>query len=189
MNKNSFHCKKNIGDVSTVNAIEKFSELKGSIGIAHTRWATHGGVTKKNAHPHISNDNNFAIVHNGIITNYQSIREELQKKKIHFVSQTDTEIFVNLVQDFFQHYHDVEKSFLAAVKKLQGSYAIAMVSLYAPDIVYAVKKESPLIIGIGKEENYIASDINAFVKYTKKAVFIDDGEYVILTKDNYQIKK
>ena len=181
--------KKNVGEVKQVNQKEKFSQLQGNIGIAHTRWATHGGVTQKNAHPHFSNNGKFAIVHNGIIANYANLRETLQKKKYTFHSNTDTEVIVNLVQELYQEDSSLEDAFIAAIRKLEGSFAIVLFSTYEPQKLYAVKKDSPLIIGLGDKKNFIASDANAFISESRKALYLEDSEYAILSKEEVEIKK
>jgi len=180
--------KKNTGNVDEVNEKENFFEMKGQIGIAHTRWATNGAVTLENSHPHFSNDNSFVIVHNGIFSNYQKLKKELSDKGYNFLSNTDTEIFSNLIQDEYLKTKDVEKAFRDAIKKLEGSFAIAMLSKYTPDKIYAVKKDSPLVIGISDGANYISSDINAFISETKETVILKDFEYVILSKNDFIVK-
>ena len=188
-NGKTLKLKKDVGEVEKVNQKEKFSQLQGNIGIAHTRWATHGGVTPKNAHPHFSNSGKFAIVHNGIIANYSQLREELYKKKYNFVSNTDTEVVVNLVEELYKKKQSLENAFLEAIKKLEGSFAIVLFSTYEPQKLYAIKKDSPLIIGLGKEKNFVASDANAFISESRQVLYLDDFEYAILSKDEVEIKK
>ncbi|OGW03334.1 MAG: glutamine--fructose-6-phosphate aminotransferase [Nitrospinae bacterium RIFCSPLOWO2_01_FULL_39_10] len=188
--------RKNIGSVDEVNERERLSEPDGKLGIAHTRWATHGGVTKENTHPHLSCKGDFALVHNGIISNYQELKKELIKEGHKFHSETDTEVIVHLVEKYFapsknsvRHAHDaVEKAFIKAIKRLEGTYAVAMVTIHEKDKIFCAKKESPLVIGIGGDTNYIGSDFNAFIDYTKNAVVLDDDEYAIVSKDRYFIK-
>ena len=188
--------RKNIGSVDEVNERERLSEPDGKLGIAHTRWATHGGVTKENTHPHLSCKGDFALVHNGIISNYQELKKELIKEGHKFHSETDTEVIVHLVEKYFKlskdsvrHAHDaVEKAFIKAIKRLEGTYAVAMVTIHEKDKIFCAKKESPLVIGIGGDTNYIGSDFNAFIDYTKNAVVLDDDEYAIVSKDRYFIK-
>ncbi|MFH2131332.1 MAG: glutamine--fructose-6-phosphate transaminase (isomerizing) [bacterium] len=181
--------RKNIGNVNEVNAIEHFEEMKGHLGIAHTRWATHGGVTPENSHPHFSSDNKFVIVHNGIFSNFQSIKTDLEAKGYQFRSQTDTEVFANLVQDEYAAVSDVESAFCNALNKLEGSYAIAMICVYQPDTVFAVKKDSPLVLGINDGVNFVSSDMNAFISETRDTVLINDYEYVMMTNDAFQVKR
>lgn len=181
--------RKNVGGIDEANSMEKFDQMEGFIGIAHTRWATHGGVNRENAHPHISNNSQFAIVHNGIISNYQELREELITKGVVFKSMTDTEVFVNLIEDSYLLSNDLEEAFLNSIQQIKGSFSIVMLSLHDPNHLYCVKNESPLLIGLGEDCNYVGSDLYAFSEYTKKAIVLDDGEYVILGKNNYQIRK
>ncbi|MGK7346714.1 MAG: glutamine--fructose-6-phosphate transaminase (isomerizing) [Candidatus Nitrospinota bacterium M3_3B_026] len=180
--------RKNIGSVEEVRHKERLSELTGNVGIAHTRWATHGGVTKANAHPHTSCDGMFSLTHNGIISNYSRLRSLLEKKKHKFLSETDTEVIVHLLEESYKKTKSVEKAFVAAVNDLEGTYAIAMISAHEPDRIYCARKESPLIIGLGADANYIGSDFNAFINHTKRAVIMDDDEYAVITSDNYSLK-
>lgn len=177
------------GRVSILQNLESVKNLNGTIGIAHTRWATHGKPSKENAHPHLDNSNTFAVVHNGIIENYADIRKFLEDTGYHFLSQTDTEVIPNLI-----HYHyendkistGLEK-FLKAVKStvddLKGSYAIEVISSLYPDDIIVVRKDSPLVIGKGNGENFIASDIPAVLKYTKEFYLLNDNEFAIVSKD------
>ena len=183
-----FDIRKNIGGIDEVNAIEQLEKMNGMIGIAHTRWATHGGVTKANAHPHLSYKREFVIVHNGIFSNYQELREQLMDQDVVFESLTDTEVFVNLLEASFSESNDLEKAFLAALKKIEGSYSIVMLSAHDPEHLYCVKKGSPLLLGLGEGCNYVGSDLNAFLEYTRQAIVLDDGEYVVLGRDDYQIR-
>jgi glutamine---fructose-6-phosphate transaminase (isomerizing) len=181
--------RKNTGSVDIVNDKEHFEEMAGQLGIAHTRWATHGGVTIENSHPHFSNDRNFVIVHNGIFSNYQQIQGELKAKGYEFFSQTDTEVFANLLQEEYSRTPDVETAFCKALERIEGSYAIAMITTYHPEAVFAVKKDSPLVIGISDGVNYISSDMNAFIAQTRETVLLNDLEYVILTKSDFIVKR
>jgi len=180
--------RKNVGGIEEVNSKEKLDQMEGTIGIAHTRWATHGGVNQENAHPHISPNNEFAIVHNGIISNYQKLRENLLTNGSVFESMTDSEVFVNLLQESYLRCSNLETAFLSSIKQIEGSFSIVMLSLHDPEHLYCVKKESPLLLGLGEECNFVGSDLNAFLEYTKKAIVLDDGEYVILGKNEYQIR-
>jgi len=181
--------RKNIGSVEEVSERENFLDLHGNVGIAHTRWATHGGVTKPNAHPHVSCDGMFTVVHNGIISNYVSLRERLEKKGHVFVSATDTESIAHLIEDYYSKLKSVEKAFIAALKALDGTYAVALLTSHEPDRIYCARKESPLILGLGVDENYIGSDFNAFIQRTKSAVILDDNEYSIVMSDGYVVKR
>lgn len=179
---------KNIGAVEEVSEREGFLKLKGSAGIAHTRWATHGGVTKENAHPHTSCGGDFSITHNGIVSNHSKLRSALAKKGHKFVSETDTEVIVHLVEEYYKKLGSVEKAFINALRDLDGTYAVAMISSHEPERIYCARNESPLLIGLGDDANYIASDFNAFIDFTKNAVFLEDDEYAIVTSDSHSIK-
>ena len=181
--------RKNIGGIDDVNSKEQLDQMQGRIGIAHTRWATHGGVTQENAHPHLSTNRKFAVVHNGIISNYKELRESLQSKGVIFDSLTDTEVFVNLLEESFADCNDLEQSFLAALQQIEGSFSIVMLSAHDPEHLYCVKQESPLLLGLGEGCNYVGSDLNAFLEYTRQAIVLDDGEYVVLGQDDYQIRQ
>ena len=188
LSKGEFDIRKNVGGIDEVNAIEQLDKMNGMIGIAHTRWATHGGVTQANAHPHLSYKREFVIVHNGIFSNYQELREQLMDQDVVFESLTDTEVFVNLLEASYSESNDLEKAFLAALKKIEGSYSIVMLSAHDPEHLYCVKKGSPLLLGLGEGCNYVGSDLNAFLEYTRQAIVLDDGEYVVLGRDDYQIR-
>lgn len=169
------------GKLSRLISKVKTSPPKGNIGIGHTRWATHGSPSERNAHPHRSG--NVVLVHNGIIENYYELKEKLSKVGHKLVSETDTEIACHLI-----HYHlKKENSFLQAVRaalvQLEGTYALAVLNLDDPQTFYAAKKGSPLVVGLGKNENFVASDIPALLPYTKNVVFLEDGELAVLSKD------
>ncbi len=153
--------------------------VPGFTGIGHTRWATHGAPTDTNAHPHLSNDGRFAVVHNGIIENYAALREELTAKGYVFQSETDTEVIVHLLEYF--DTGDPKAAVMRTVARLEGSYALGVLCADRPDTLFAVREASPLILGIGVGENYFASDVTALVSYTKNAVYLDDGEFAELT--------
>ena len=181
--------RKNVGGIDEVNSLEKLDQMQGNIGIAHTRWATHGGVTQENAHPHLSPNKQFVVVHNGIISNYQELRERMLSQGVVFESLTDTEVFVNLLEESYSNSKDIEQAFLAALDQIEGSFSIVMLSVHDPEHLYCVKKESPLLLGLGEGCNYVGSDLNAFLEYTRKAVVLDDGEYVVLGRNDYKIRK
>ena len=188
INNGHIDLRKDVGSVDEVNSKQRFQELSGLVGIAHTRWATHGGVTKENAHPHMSNDGSIAAVHNGIISNHRQIRDWLSARGHEFKSETDTEVIPHLVEHYFKKYGDVEEAFWHALRELEGSYAIVMVSVNAPERIFCAKKRSPLIIGLGESTNYIGSDFNSFIDFTKQAVVLDDDEFGVIFKNDYYIK-
>ena len=157
----------------------------GTVGIGHTRWATHGAPTDTNAHPHMSNDGKFAVVHNGIIENYIALREELIQSGYHFESQTDTEVIVHLIEMYYTG--DPKKAVIKTSARLQGSYALGVVCTDEPEKVYVAREASPLILGVGVGENYFASDVTALVSYTRNAIYMDDGEFAEITPDSITV--
>ena len=157
----------------------------GTVGIGHTRWATHGAPTDINAHPHMSNDGKFAVVHNGIIENYIALREELIQKGYRFESQTDTEVIVHLIEMYYTG--DLKKAVIKTSARLQGSYALGVVCTDEPEKVYVAREASPLILGVGVGENYFASDVTALVSYTRNAIYLDDGEFAEITPDSITV--
>lgn len=181
--------RKNIGPVAEVSEKEGFAGLRGHIGIAHTRWATHGGVTQANAHPHLSCDARFTITHNGIISNHDTLRARLAKAGHTFTSETDTEVIVHLIEERYKQFRGVERAFVAALHELEGTYAVALLTTYEPDRIYCARNESPLLIGVGDSANFVASDFSAFIAHTKRAVFMDDGEYAVVSHDGYAVKR
>lgn len=179
---------KDKGRVNNLYKLEGIDDLKGTIGIAHTRWATHGKPSKENAHPHFDNDNMFAVVHNGIVENYTELRTMLIGKGYKFLSETDTEVIPNLINYYYkQEKTENEEAFLKAVKNactdLVGSFALEIISSKYPDNMVVVRKDSPLVIGKGNGENYIASDIPAILSYTKDFYFLNDYEFAMLKRD------
>ena len=156
-----------------------------SLGIGHSRWATHGSPTNVNAHPHTDCSGNFAVVHNGIIENFSDIKIELIKEGHTFKSETDTEVVAHLIEKYYKG--SLEKAVLKAVRDMEGSFALGVISSNEPDKLVGARRESPLVVGVGKGENFIASDIPAILKYTKKVMYIDDGEIVLLRKDRVKV--
>ena len=182
LNGNSISVSKVTGRIA--NLCEKTKDGKncpGSVGIGHTRWATHGAPTDVNAHPHLSNDSKFAVVHNGIIENYMTLREELIQKGYHFESETDTEVIVHLIEMYYKG--NMQKAVLKTCSRLKGSYAIGFICTDEPERVYVAREASPLILGIGAGENYFASDVTALVSYTKNVIYLETGEFAEITPD------
>jgi len=185
------------GDITVYKTKGKVADLKeylngrfleGSIGIAHTRWATHGEPNQVNAHPHFSQDKSLAVIHNGIIENYLSLREELQKRGYKFQSDTDTEVLINLIEDI-RHNEGVllDEAVRLALNQVVGAYAIVILSKDYPNTLIAARKGSPLVIGIGKDDYHIASDATPIVEYTKDVVYLEDEEVAIITR-NQELK-
>jgi len=180
---------KDKGRVKNLYNLNGINNLKGTVGIAHTRWATHGIPSKENAHPHTDNNNLFSVVHNGIIENYSELRKFLQEQGYKFYSQTDTEVIPNLVHYYYIKEDEKDnlrllKALQKAVKELKGSYAVELIAKDSPDEMIVVRKDSPLVIGKGDGENYISSDIPAILSFTKDFYLLDDNEFAVLTRDN-----
>ncbi len=171
------------GKVSELENFCKDKNISGTVGIAHTRWATHGEPNDVNAHPHFSESHNLALIHNGIIENYNILKGELQKFGITFSSQTDTEVLVHLIEYIHKIEHvDLIKAFQLALSQVIGAYAIVIVSKENPDMLIAARKGSPLVVGIGQEEFFLASDPAPIVKHTRDVVYLDDEEIAILKR-------
>ncbi|MBQ6372167.1 MAG: glutamine--fructose-6-phosphate transaminase (isomerizing) [Oscillospiraceae bacterium] len=159
--------------------------VPGTTGIGHTRWATHGAPTDINAHPHLSNDGRFAIVHNGIIENYLTLREELIADGYIFQSETDTETIVHLLEKYYDG--DIKTALMKTAARLEGSYALGILCTDAPDTLYAVRESSPLILGIGVGENFFASDVTALISHTKNVIYLEDGEIAKLSPRSIEV--
>lgn len=157
---------------------------EGFVGIGHTRWATHGQPSDVNSHPHINESESIAVIHNGIIENYRILKNELISERYTFKSQTDTEVVVHMIDKYLKQTGDIQQAVNMAVDRLRGAYALGIISKADPDKIIAVRKESPLIVGIGKGENFFASDIPAILEYTKEVYYVDNNETVVITKDD-----
>lgn len=167
---------KNLSDM-----LDGGSKLNGSVGIGHTRWATHGQPSDVNSHPHVSESGNFAVVHNGIIENYLSIKQELIAQGRRFLSETDTEVVAQLLDYYYNG--DLMDTVIKVINKIEGSYAIGIFSVNDPDKIIAIRKDNPLIVGYGENENYIASDVPAILAKTRKISRLDDGDIAVLERD------
>jgi len=185
------HVKKDQGKIDEVHKILDLDDLPGNVGIGHTRWATHGAPLKVNAHPHVDCNGQIAVVHNGIIENFSELKLELENLGHIFISSTDTEVIAHLIEESLKR--NPSSSFtdavLDAVRKLDGSYALAVISAKEPDKVICARSESPIVIGVSENAVYCASDIPAFLPLTNKAVFVNNGELVILSPAGYEIRK
>jgi glutamine-fructose-6-phosphate transaminase (isomerizing) len=183
--KSKFDIVKKVGRLKNLENALKENPLKGNIGIGHTRWATHGKPSDVNSHPHFNKDKTLVVVHNGIIENYLELKKDLISKGYEFISETDTEVVAHLLDSLY------EGDLLEAVKKMlkiiKGAYALGMMSISEPDRIIAARKESPLILGLGKGENFIASDIPAILKYTRDIYLIENNEIVEIKKDSVKI--
>ena len=174
------------GKVDDLRALTRNgADTKGTVGIGHTRWATHGEPSDVNAHPHLSESGRFAVVHNGIIENYQQLKEYLTSKGIVFRSKTDTEVIAQLIEYYYKG--DLIDTVIKVLGKLEGSYALGVISQENPDEIIAVRKESPLIIGLGENENYLASDVTAILSRTRTIYRLENNEIAILSRDGVRI--
>ena len=187
--KDGLSIMKDKGRVKNLSNLKGIDKLEGTIGIAHTRWATHGKPSKENSHPHQDNSKTFSVVHNGIIENYNELRKFLTEKGYTFYSQTDTEVIPNLIHYYFtKDNKNDDFKFLRAVKNacldLKGSFAIEVISKLYPDNMIVVRQDSPLVIGTCEDEKYLSSDIPAILSYTKDFYLLNDLEFVVLTKDS-----
>ncbi|MDU5495664.1 glutamine--fructose-6-phosphate transaminase (isomerizing) [Veillonella sp.] len=183
--ENVIKIQKKVGRLANLEAIVKADPNEGTVGIGHTRWATHGRPSDMNSHPHSSEDGKFAVVHNGIIENYMPLKEELIEKGYHFKSETDTEVVAHLLADMY------DGDFVGTVRRMlarvDGAYALEIICADEPDKIICTKKENPLVIGLGKGENFVASDIPAIINYTRDTYILSDGELAIVTRDNVSV--
>ncbi|MBN7814695.1 glutamine--fructose-6-phosphate transaminase (isomerizing) [Algoriphagus pacificus] len=176
-----------------VSELEKFLEtsgnLKSTIGIGHTRWATHGEPNDVNAHPHYSSSEHLAMIHNGIIENYEVLKKDLEKKGYHFQSETDTEVFIKFIEDIYANNDcSLEEALRLALHKVVGAYAIVLINKDEPDTLIAARKGSPLVIGVGEDEYFLASDATPIIEYTNKVVYLDDYEIAVIRDNKLQVK-
>jgi glucosamine--fructose-6-phosphate aminotransferase (isomerizing) len=178
------------GKVSELEELATKSNIKGTLGIGHTRWATHGPPSQINSHPHISNNGDIVVIHNGIIENFQSIKEELTRRGYKFISDTDTEVLPHLIEEIQkQEKCSLDKAVRLALNEVTGAYAIAVFSKKEPNVLIGARKGSPLIVGIGEKEFFLASDASPVIEYTKKVIYINDEEMVTLNRDgNFELK-
>ena len=186
----SMHIYKKAGKVSELENHTDGKDLNATIGIGHTRWATHGVPNDTNAHPHLSNTGNLSLIHNGIIENYASIKTELIKRGYKFYSDTDTEVLVNLIEEIRkQEKSSLEDAVRLALNEVVGAYAIVVMDKDNPDQLIAARKGSPLVLGIGEREFFVASDASPIIEYTKNVVYLDDQEYAVINRNgNFHIK-
>ena len=183
------------GRITAAKTVERIKNLfekpgsgktvPGSIGIGHTRWATHGGPSEQNAHPHLSPNGKFAVVHNGIIENYARLKGDIISSGKSFRSETDTEVVPQLLERYFEG--DLLAAAAKTAKMLEGSFALGIICTDCPDTLIAVKKFSPLIIGRGKGENFIASDVTALISHTRDVVYLEDDTIAVITKDDIKL--
>ena len=183
--KNKIVVKKGVGRVVEVNNNIKLDSLPGNIGIGHTRWATHGKVTEKNAHPHSSNSRKIAIVHNGIIENFKELKSNLQKKGYEFQSETDTEVIANLIQLNLDETSDIKQSIIKTVNQIKGHYSFVVI--FENGTLAAARFHEPLIVGVGKNSHYLSSDVLGFIENTDDAIYVDNEDFVIVNDSGIHI--
>lgn len=187
LNGDKIGIRKTKGKVDNLRNLLLTEPVAGNIGIGHTRWATHGAPSDTNAHPHFSNDDKIAVVHNGIIENYQELKKELEAKGYVFHSETDTETVAHLIDDYYKQGNDLLEAVRKTLERIEGSYALGVLCTDYPDQLIAARKESPLIVGLGKGENFIASDIPAILNYTKDAYILGDRELALVKADSVKL--
>src|SRR5512132_1082833 len=185
MNGKGVETRKAKGKISQLEQVIRASPVDGNVGIAHTRWATHGPPNECNAHPHHDCTGTVSVVHNGIIENYGPLRAMLQKTGHTFVSDTDTEVLAHLIEAAMDG--NLEEAVIDALALVEGTYGIAVISSKDPDKIVAARKGSPLLIGLGDGEYYVASDVAAILAQTREVVYLDDGDVAILTRDGYTV--
>ena len=179
---------KDQGKIAEVLEKINLGKIQGKVAIGHTRWATHGPPSKENAHPHVDCKKQISVIHNGIIENFQQLKEELLEKGHVFQSDTDTEIIPHLIEEYFEAEKlSIKEAIIKAVERIEGTYGICVISTLEPDKIFCAKKDSPLVIGINKDRMFCASDIPAFLSYTQDVVLLHDHEFVTITKDGYEI--
>ncbi len=183
--KNRIELKKGIGKVNEVNSKIQLDSLPGKTGIGHTRWATHGTVTELNAHPHSSNSGKIAIVHNGIIENFEELKKQLEDEGYNFKSETDSEIIANLLQKNYETTNDVKETIMKTVSQIKGHYAF--VAMFENGELAAARFHEPLIIGVGQENVFLSSDVLGFIEYTDNAIYMKSGNFVIVKNKEFQI--
>lgn len=183
------HCLKVVKTAGKIADLEKLlrgHSLQGTVAIGHTRWATHGAPTNQNAHPHTDCKGHFAVVHNGIIENFLTLREWLENRGHHFSSETDTEVLAHLIEEFYQG--DLRQALKQALSQVIGSYALALISPLEPDRIWVARSQSPLVIGLAEKEKYIASDIPAIMAHTRSVLVLEDGDIAMVTPERVQVE-
>ncbi len=163
------------------------NDVEGTIGMGHTRWATHGAPSDRNSHPHVSENGQFAVIHNGIIENYVEIRDSLERKGVHFQSQTDTEVVAQLLEYYYGKTHDFMESVQKVLLRIEGAYALGMLCADYPDQIIAARKDAPLLLGYGDGCNFLASDVTAILRHTREVTYMEDGEIAVLTRDAVRV--
>ena len=179
---------KQVGKISVLEQAIGDRPMKGAIGIAHTRWATHGEPNQTNAHPHTDSHGDIVLVHNGIIENYSTLRRMLQDKGHHFKTETDTEIIAHLIEEFYKHSSSFEEAFRSSLLEVEGTYGLALITRHEPGKLFAARKGSPLVLGVGENEYFVASDASAIIAHTRDVIYLEDGEIAIIDENGYVTK-
>jgi len=185
LNKGKFELRKKAGRINDLAAVLRKQPAHGNTGIGHTRWATHGAPTDENAHPHLDQSGKIALVHNGVIENHQQLKDKLLAAGHKFTSQTDTEVLAHLVGEYYKG--DLTEAVRLALKDVVGTYGIAVVHVDHPDLIVGARRGSPLLLGVGRDENFLASDVSAIIAHTRRVVYLNDFEIVTLTRDDFQV--
>ena len=187
-NNGHINIHKQVGKIAALESMVNGSQPVGTLGIAHTRWATHGEPTQNNAHPHTDSNGDIVLAHNGIIENYDTLRKMLQQKGHEFRTETDTEIIAHLIEEFYKQTNNFEEAFRAALLELDGTYGLALITHHEPGKLFAARLGSPLVLGVGDNEFFVASDASAIIAYTRDVVYLEDGEIAIISQDSYVTK-
>lgn len=187
VNERGITVRKHVGEIKNLEALIGNEHLGGRVGIGHTRWATHGAPSTVNAHPHQDQAGRIALVHNGLIENYLELKGELLEEGVQFKSETDTEVAAQLIGKYYGQCHDLKKALDKAVARMEGAFALGLVAADQPDMLVAYRKNAPLVVGIGKGFNMIASDFAPLLEYTKDVYLLENGDTVVLTADNVDI--
>jgi glutamine---fructose-6-phosphate transaminase (isomerizing) len=191
LNNGKFELRKKTGRINDLAAVLRKQPAKGNTGIGHTRWATHGPPTDENAHPHLDQSGKIAVVHNGVIENHQQLKERLLAKGHKFTSQTDTEVLAHLIGEYYKPDGKdggaLADAVRRALKEVIGTYGIAVVHVDHPNVIVGARRGSPLLIGVGRDENFLASDVGAIIAHTRRVVYLNDLEIVTLTRDDFQV--
>ncbi len=185
---NKINVTKQVGKINVLEGELNGSKIPGNLGIAHTRWATHGEPTQVNAHPHSDCTGNIVLVHNGIIENYNTLKQMLIEKGHKIRTETDTEILVHLIEEFYQNGTSFEESFRLALNEVEGTYGLALITKYEPDKLFCARNGSPLVVGIGEGEYFLGSDAAAIISHTRNVFYLEDGEIAVIGRDGFVTK-
>ena len=184
----ALHVRKDAGRIDEVVERLEMEEMPGSLGIGHTRWATHGAPEMVNAHPHMDCEGRVAVIHNGVIENFMELKEELLQKGHNFTSRTDTEIIAHLIEEEMKEDVEMGEAILRALRNLEGSYALGIVSSSDPERIYIARNESPIVLGVSEQGTFCASDVPALLPYTNQVIYLRSGEFAVMDEDGFQIK-